>query len=248
MRPPEIVELRELPVHNRTYHQHDAFQSFELQARFDAFVEGLWAFDNEGIDLFTGMLGSKVDSATLQKILGLMRRTIVGLTKSEHSVGYVPPPEAPDNATIEPIFLHSDLYISKVLFLIFDLVPKDGTGATTLLRFDKFVDVLKTSCLVPSEVIDRIRYLYEADDDMDHFDELYSILHGPHPWTGSLRTKLDSCLTRLTMRRGEGYRIHDRNWLHGRDAASSGHLSKRFHRLVFPLQRPLDRAGASRHF
>src|SRR5205814_1112623 len=87
---------------------------------------------------------------------------------------------------------------------------------------------------IPPRVASRIRACLEKPIRRDAYTWFFDHLHGDrYPWTHDLGARLAAHQQRIVFRRGEGYLIHDRAWLHGREPALGGVSAKRVHRLVF---------------
>lgn len=67
----------------------------------------------------------------------------------------------------------------------------------------------------------------------DSFDRFFEMVHGPNPWSTELSNAMCDASFAIPFARGEGYLLHDRQWLHGRKPVSGAVRSFRFHRLVF---------------
>src|SRR5438046_107786 len=85
--------------------------------------------------------------------------------------------------------------------------------------------------------------------DEDRYEENYDLLHGCHDWTKDIEKRMERQLLKVKLFSGQGYMIHDRKWLHGREALSGNLSSKRLYRLVFntrQIQASLSRRRVSK--
>jgi hypothetical protein len=130
--------------------------------------------------------------------------------------------------------LHADLYLHQKLMLAFDDVIDRG-GASLFLPVETLIRLLKTgrnAC--PVSARQRIVSLLQGRHAVDHFDELFRLLHErEHPWVPELEHRMARAQIVLQLGRGEGYLIDDRRWLHGRSPSSIPVTARRFRRLAF---------------
>jgi hypothetical protein len=72
------------------------------------------------------------------------------------------------------------------------------------------------------------------DDKEAHYTEFFNLLHGhEHSWVNELDKKFRARQMRIKMKKGEGYLINDRMWLHGREPTALPVTKKRLHRFIF---------------
>lgn len=67
----------------------------------------------------------------------------------------------------------------------------------------------------------------------DRYEENFDLLHGWYEWTEELERRMQQRQLRIKLYSGQGYMLHDRWWLHGREAINGKLTHKRLHRLVF---------------
>jgi hypothetical protein len=91
-----------------------------------------------------------------------------------------------------------------------------------------------TEAGTPSEAISRIRDLLESEERADRYEELIQAIYH-QDWSELLEIegRLCDAATQIHFRRGEGYLLDDRMWLHGRAASYAPVTYARFRRLVF---------------
>jgi hypothetical protein len=129
--------------------------------------------------------------------------------------------------------LHADLYAPQCLWNVFDKVPSDGSGPATLLSMPRFFS-LAVEVGAPQTAQATIRSILREERGGERFREFYDLLHvNNEDWAIELSGRAEAAADRLWLRQGEGYLIHDRSWLHGREAPSGGVTTRRVHRLVF---------------
>jgi len=128
--------------------------------------------------------------------------------------------------------LHADLYLHRRLLVVFDDVARSG-GASTFLSVNVLGRLLRDAGC-PAAVRGRIRSLLSRREPADRFDELFDLLHdGTHPWVSELEHQMTSHQLVVPLRRGQGYLIDDRKWLHGRLPSIIPVRAGRFRRLAF---------------
>jgi hypothetical protein len=184
--------------------------------------------------LFRDMLTAPVTSKVLRAVFAYLRAALVRLARDARAALYAPvTPERRDLG----FNLHADLFLTTRLWLVFDDVPRDGSGATQLLPRLDLINILDRVGSVPRRVVSRVSNLMSRPLAGDAFDELYGLLHGENKrWHGPLVAALRSRCASIPLRSGEGYLLDDREWLHGRRPVSRAVTARRFHRLTFSLR------------
>jgi hypothetical protein len=130
--------------------------------------------------------------------------------------------------------LHADLYPPQLLLNIYDDVRPGTGGASTFLRQSRLYRLL-AECGVPERLRTLIRAVLRGIPDHDLFTLAFSLLHDEHgqPWSRALQDALARHRYMITLTRGQGYLLDDRQWLHGRDRISVPVKRSRLHRLIF---------------
>ena len=172
------------------------------------------------------MLDEHIDGITLHLALALsctvLRR---GHTR------YAPILAVPAHRSGFP--LHADLFQAPTLLTILDRVPRDGSGACLLAPTAPLLAAIAKGHLLPVAVRRRLAPTLVTRRGPDRYDELVDLFHGVHPWALSMRELLQAHEIAVPLRRGEGYIIDDRCWLHGRRPQSSAVRVDRVLRLAF---------------
>jgi hypothetical protein len=138
--------------------------------------------------------------------------------------------------------LHADLFRQSVLLTVFHRVPAEETGASVFLTTDSLLRLLGEMASVPADAARRIRLFFE-DCTADYFDELVDLLYHPrHPWAAELGRQLTAVQHRARFSGGEGYVLHDRRWLHGREQQRCRVETDRLCRIVFDPAFIVERA------
>jgi hypothetical protein len=129
--------------------------------------------------------------------------------------------------------LHADLFLHRRLLLVFDDVAGRG-GASLFLSVPVMTRLLRENHACPARVRLRVATLLRERRPIDRFDEFFDLLHNRrHPWVPGLKERMAEHQFVLPLRRGEGYLIDDRAWLHGRMPSDIPVRSRRFRRLSF---------------
>jgi hypothetical protein len=184
---------------------------------------------------FTGLLDEQIDGQTLHYLIAILRDTITKKLRSEWGALYAPLATVGEDAGDFP--LHCDLYVPELLWNIFEDVPTDGSGAAMFLESKKLLEILSGLKTVPTRTLTGIQKCLTKTLVSDRYTWFYDQLHGDdHPWTAALGRRLRESATSVCLGRGEGYLLHDRLWLHGRQKPKGSVSKKRVHRLVFDVE------------
>jgi hypothetical protein len=181
--------------------------------------------------LFTGMFDDVIDRKVLHAAFALLRGALVEVMDDSRAAFHSP--VATTRGRANDFELHADLFTARRLWLIFDDVPADGSGASLLLPTAELRRLLRSSAAPPASVRRRLLSLFGTELRRDSFDELFDLMHGAHPWRDALAAELAARQFVLRLEKGEGYLCDDRRWLHGRTPVTGPVRSFRFHRLVF---------------
>lgn len=178
-----------------------------------------------------GMLNPPLSSSVLHKCFALIRAGVARL-KSDPRAALHPPVKT--ERMDEGFLPHRDLFLTERLWLVFDDVPTGRSGRALLLPSEVLDDAMKANHLIPSDKRRRLQILLSGRVERDCFDECYDLLHSPdNPWAVSLADAMKRGCWAIKFRRGEGYLLNDRRWLHGRTAVRGGVSETRFHRLTY---------------
>jgi hypothetical protein len=188
--------------------------------------------------LFDHLMDDVIDGATIRGLFAYIRSALVQETSDDNVAIYAPLGVV--GGTAQKDFpLHADLYPPVFLFNVFDRVPRDGSGASLFLPMHVVRNAVEHNSLIPKDVKSWFRHLIAHPSNTDHYEQFYDFLHGDKPWSVSLLKEMQSATVRISLGRGQGYLVHDRRWLHGREAPSGRVLKDRLHRLIFDSNRTL---------
>ena len=202
-----------------------------LARQFKHFAKSLYDLDVANrLMLFTNMLDDELDGSNLRRLFGLLRDALVSLS-GDSLAAMCQPIKAQKVGKDFP--LHSDLYIPVILFNIFQDVPNDARGSSLFLPVTEVVNLLRTIKTLPPETRSRIIENLTNTHRDDRYEESFQLIHGGHAWTDELEHRMQQRQLRIKLYSGQGYMLHDRRWLHGRDNVNGRLTHKRLHRLIF---------------
>lgn len=180
---------------------------------------------------FTDMTYPHLDGRSLSFLFGFFRAALTALSRDPLSALYQP--LRPKRRGKE-FLLHSDLYIPVILFNIFDEVSNDSSGASVFFPISSLIELLPRISTLPIETRKKITENLTGMHAEDRYQENFYLVHGhEHEWSDELGKRMQQRQLRIRFDSGQGYMIHDRKWLHGREALNGKLSSKRLHRLVF---------------
>jgi hypothetical protein len=195
--------------------------------------------------LFTGLIGPDLPSRSLRYLFAFFRAALVSCSGDPLSA--LCQPLSTSQKTGKEFPLHSDLYIPAILFNVFDHVEIDSSGASLFLPVATVVDLLGSVKSLPDDIRERIVTNLTQMHDRDYYEENYDLLHGcAHKWIQELERRMTRQQSRIKLYSGQGYMIHDRKWLHGRESLQGRLSTKRLHRLIFNTKQIQCASMASR--
>lgn len=180
---------------------------------------------------FTGMLDPPVSSSVLHKCFALIRVGIARLKGDPRAALHAP---IKTERVDDGFPLHSDLFLTDRLWVVFDDVPKGKSGKSLLLPRHSLDDAIKSKPLMPSVTRRKLRAFLRGRIGGDSFDESFDVIYSSdEPWNAPLTQAMKKNCWKIKLYRGEGYLVNDRQWLHGRTAVKGRVSSARFRRLVY---------------
>jgi hypothetical protein len=198
-----------------------------------AIAKGLYRLKlGERIMLLDGMLSGGLDGQDLHYLFSYLRAALVSISGDPLSALHQPLHREYKRPKAFP--LHADLYVPRILFNVFDDVPRDDSGATTFLSAAVFLRMLPGVKAIDGAARKRIRAILTGTHREDRYEEFYRLLHDKeNAWDQELGEKMAARQLTVKLYSGQGYLIDDRAWLHGREAPSGGVSRRRLHRLIF---------------
>ena len=187
--------------------------------------------------LFSNLLSPEFNSKGLHFLFACMRNYLVELTGDILCALYAPLGTTTNSVvyiSMTDFGLHADLYPPQNLFNVFVEVDDDSSGASIFLQTSVLSEILDDIDTISSENKSKILDCLFKDDKEDHYTEFFNMLHGhEHSWVDELEEKFKARQMRIKMKKGEGYLINDRMWLHGRESTNLPVTEKRLHRFIF---------------
>jgi hypothetical protein len=196
----------------------------------------------ERLMFFRDLLGDQgLSPSALHCLFAALRDALAGLWDDARRAMYAPLGSTGPADGAFP--LHADLYVPRVLFNVFDDVPRDPSGATLLLSLSALEELAARGRRMPADVLRRLTSRFREVAAVDRYDEVFDLLHGAHPWVAELEGAMEQHQTAIKFESGEGYLLHDRRWLHGRTTPTGGVPRNRVHRLVFDVETDVAAIG-----
>ena len=210
-----------------------------------AFAESLYRLRvGRRMMLLDRMTGPFLDGRELHCLLSLFRAALVSVAGDPLAALHQPLHREYKRPKAFP--LHADLYVPRVLFNVFDEVPKDASGASIFLPVPVFLRMLPRVESLEGGARAEIARIITGTHREDKYEEFYRLLHdGRHAWSQELGERMTARQLKIKLRSGQGYLIDDRAWLHGREAPSCGVTKRRLHRLIFNTKTILERRPQS---
>jgi len=218
-----------------------------LQRRLAAIAQALYRIEESSdLILLDHLLDDAIAGTTIRTLFAFIRAYLVART-GDPLVAIYAPLGAVGGTEQADFPLHADLYPPVFLFNIFDRVPADESGTALFLPMAALRRVVGRLPSVPAKAKEEFRELVTRPSQTDRYDQFYEWLHGENPWKQELQEAMEAVTVRVRLGRGQGYLLHDRRWLHGRDAPSGGVPNDRLHRLIFDTETTCKaRQGAGR--
>lgn len=228
---PTRISVRGCSPYNDTYtYRLSALPDALVRFALDASEALLRTRIGRKMRFFSGMFNKPLSAPVFHKCLALIRAGVVRLNHDPRSALHAPvQPERADAG----FPLHSDLFLTDRLWLVFDDVPEGESGKALFLPRDAFDVAVRSNSLIPSATRRRLLTLMNGKIQGDSFDEFYDLVYLDKPWTRSLSAAMTSNSWAIKFRSGEGYLLNDRRWLHGRTPVKGRVSSTRFRRLVY---------------
>lgn len=230
---PKLIHLNHGAAYDYTYSlTPDSFTRAE-SIRISSFAASLLSFSPGRKRLFfTGLIPDNSPKHLMHVFFAALRQGIERFTGKPFSALYTPLGNTGQYAG--EFRLHADLYLPRILFNVFNDVAEDGTGMSSFLEVRKFMDILDMCKRLPRGSRNEIKALFTRSLRADGYERFISLVHDEaNPWQADLWNRMQKAQELIAMRRGDGYMINDRLWLHGRTLPTRKVTKFRLHRLVF---------------
>ncbi len=233
---PELIHVDDYREYDLTY--TGAIEAITDGVLFDGLMTVAKAFYRleppTGICLLTQLVDEGLDFRGLHSFLAYVRAALVRLAGDGWAALYAPLGTTGSRAGRFP--LHADLYRPIMLMNVFEEVPADRSGKSVFLSAASFAEAMAETPSLPDEVRQEILAMLTDEADLDGYTRFFSLVHGrDKPWAKDLDSRMRQRQTTVRLDAGEGYLIHDRRWLHGRESPRGGVSGQRLHRLVFDV-------------
>jgi hypothetical protein len=228
----DFIYLKKYNAYNYTFDVNLSTLDPAFLDTFKAYALELLHFSpGERIIFFRDLIDDKINPQTFHFIFALFRSLMVDISRDKMAALYSPLTSGKDESDFP---LHCDLYIPTILFNVFEKVASDGSGRSTFLQLETLFDeILPAVSTIPTAKKRKIREIIQSDRRKDRYEEFFMLLYDKsNPWSAELKSKMDKRKMSIKLEKGYGYMLHDRKWMHGRDAIN-GVPSKRLHRLIF---------------
>lgn len=198
---------------------------------FRHFAYSLYHTDPGGeIFFFHGLIDRRVNGRVFHFLFALFRTLLTEITEDEMGALYSPLTAGRDESDFP---LHCDLYIPRILFNVMEQPASDGSGHSTFLPVQTlFEQVLPGVAAMPAATRRYLKELVAVQVRDDNYDRFYNQLYDD-AWAGDVKRRCRILQWKIRMRKGEGYMLNDRLWMHGRDKTYGGVPGKRLHRLIY---------------
>lgn len=191
---------------------------------------------DDDIMFFSDLLNEEYNGKSLHYLFSDLRNNLSRLNNNIMGALY-PPLGAIQNGALSLIGssfpLHSDLYLPKLLFNVFDNVPNDDSGASLFLKVSELKDILSKMDKMSSNYKNEIMDCLEKESNEDNYEKFYNLLHGSNHYVVELERNMLKKQDKIKLFYGQGYLLNDRKWLHGREAPTNRINSNRLYRLVY---------------
>lgn len=230
---PELIRLPETTEFNKTYGA--LWKEICALGCYNELCHMSWnlqSINPQNQILFChNLLNDEFNSEHLHKLFAVLRTIIVNTNHHQMAAMYAPLGYVGRKAKDFP--LHADLYVPNILWNIFEQVPRDGTGACTFIPASTFLGLLDSSNASLQHKAKLVSCLQDESSE-DRFRTFYEMLYvNGDDWADQLCSQMRAKQFVVPLQYGDGYLLHDRKWLHGREAPSGGTNVKRVHRLIY---------------
>jgi hypothetical protein len=230
---PSFVKLKNYDQYNYTFHIRIEKIKGPLLRAFMPFAISLAHFRvGRGLNFFSNLINRRMTAPLFHFTIALMRAALVSYRNHEMAALYAPLTITNEENEFP---LHCDLYIPNILWNVYEEVAPGDLGSSLFLPTEFLLqEELPQLQKIPAGKVKRIREILSRTGRKDRYEEFYDLLYNTaYPWTAGLKERLESNAYQYKFKKGEGYMLNDRLWMHGRTAAA-GHVNKnRLHRLVF---------------
>lgn len=235
---PHLIDLHLARPYNYTYTVGRQLSFADLHRELMESAAALYRMKvTDRLWLFTGLTDVDISSRTVHYLFAYYQFCFALISGRPETAIYAPLGDLSETGF--PFPLHADLYIQKILMIVFNNVPPDDSGKSLLLPVAEFRKVIDRLVTMPAAAKSYIKNLLAEEHSEDRFNEFFKTLYDRDaPWIEELLAALEPRQLSVKFIAGEGFLLHDRAWLHGRTAPSGGVFADRLHRLTFRTEVP----------
>ena len=233
LRSPPTLRIKRLSEYNYTFSlPASVWKQAGFRDQLEIFAQSLAETRPRGkLMLFDGLLGRHLDGKRLHVLFALVRGVLAEQAADEFAAMYTPLGDIGSGVGDFP--LHADMYVPQYLFNVFDRVPQKSGGCSTFLAVSTLKRIMSRQVRLPDSVARDIIAMFEIESKTDRYARCFDLLHGEHQWVPELEQRLAEHQLTIALRSGQGYLLHDRSWLHGRDKPHGSVTANRVRRLIF---------------
>ncbi len=226
-------------IHNTYTLKISKIENKELRKQLYDIADSFYNFKHNSQPIFfKNMINKNITFNGLHCFFAALREILIRKMNDRWSVIYSPVFTQQKNNERE-FPLHYDMFIPKILFMIYNNVPQGRQGASTFLSTKELKKILSKTKLFPSKkrklVMDMLR---KTERKGDQYGAFMDLIHDKNnEWYKELHDKMESKKQIVKFKAGEGFLVHDRLWMHGRTKTRKNVNIKRLMRFVFNTQK-----------
>lgn len=228
---PRIHRINGLKRYDYTFSFHHLPEGKKFRDRLAPWAESLQRINpDQEIWMMRGLERPGMTSQDIRIVFTGLRDALTPNIKDARGALYAPLGDTGGDPTEFP--LHCDLYVPDRLWNVFDDVTLNTrSGASIFLRTADMLQMARECGVMPLDSRQLGSFLKSGGSD--RYDQFYSLLYSNKPGFAKLDKRMRTASYRISLKRGEGYLINDRIWMHGRTMTSRSVTRNRLHRLVF---------------
>jgi len=245
----KINQIRRIYMSNQKY-IHDTYalktskiENKELRKQLYDIADSFYIFKHNSQPIFfTNMINEDITFNGLHCFFAALREILIRKMNDRWSVIYSPVYTRQKNNEGE-FPLHYDMFIPKILFMIYNNVPQGKQGVSTFLSTKELEKILSKTKSFPSKKRKLVtEILRKTERQRDQYGAFWDLIHDENnEWYEELHDKMESKKQFVKFKKGEGFLVHDRLWLHGRTKTRKNPNVKRLIRFVFNTQKIIEK-------
>ncbi len=241
--------VRRIYLYNQEY-SHDTYtlktskiEHTELRKQLYDVADSFYSLKHSSQPIFfTNMMNEDITFNGLYCFFAALREILIRKMNDRWSVICSPVYTRQKNNEGE-FPLHYDMFIPKILFMIYNNVPRGKQGSSTFLSTKELKKILSKTKSYPSKkrklFVDMI---HKTERRRDQYYDFWDLIHDErNEWYEELHDKMESKKQIVKFQIGEGFIIHDRFWLHGRTKTRKNPNIKRLIRFIFDTEKTIEK-------